>query len=115
MNKSKDSLHHFIFEEDLECQLNKPMPIRGNLVHLNQTFQLAMQHQTLPNVLKIALGELMAASALLAATLKMQGALVLQLQSQGALKLLVVECNQDLNLSLSMRATAKWDEHLKMN
>ena len=113
MNKSKDSLHHFIFEEDLECQLNKPMPIRGNLVHLNQTFQLAMQHQTLPNVLKIALGELMAASALLAATLKMQGALVLQLQSQGALKLLVVECNQDLNLSLSMRATAKWDEALK--
>ena len=113
MNKSKDSLHHFIFEEDLECQLNKPMPIRGNLVHLNQTFQLAMQHQTLPNVLKIALGELMAASALLAATLKMQGALVLQLQSQGALKLLVVECNQDLNLSLSIRATAKWDEALK--
>ena len=101
MTNSPDSLHHFLFED----QLNRPMPIRGNLVHLNQTFTLAMQHQSLPLVLKIALGELMAASALLSATLKMDGALVLQLQSKGALKLLVVECSHDLN----MRATAKWD------
>jgi molecular chaperone Hsp33 len=100
-----DSLHHFLFEDQ-----HQPMPIRGNVVHLNQTFQLAMQHQQLPNVLKIALGELMAASALLSATLKMQGALVLQLQSKGALKLLVVECSQDLDIGLKMRATAKWDD-----
>ncbi len=84
------------------------MPIRGNLVHLNQTFALAMQHQILPAVLKQALGELMAASALLSATLKMDGVLVLQLQSKGALKLLVVECSHNLDL----RATAKWDETL---
>jgi molecular chaperone Hsp33 len=77
-------------------------------VHLNQTFTLATQHQTLPQVLKQALGELMAASALLSATLKMEGVLVLQLQSKGALKLLVVECSHDLQL----RATAKWDEAL---
>jgi molecular chaperone Hsp33 len=102
MTNCTDSLQHFLFED----QLNEPMPIRGNLVHLNQTYQLAMQHQHLPNVLKIALGELMAASALLSATLKMEGALVLQLQSKGTLKLLVVECSHDLN----MRATAKWDE-----
>lgn len=107
MNNSHDSLHHFLFENAVSArQSNEPMPIRGNLVHLNQTYQLAMQHQHLPNVLKIALGELMAASALLSATLKMEGALVLQLQSKGALKLLVVECSHNLN----MRATAKWDE-----
>lgn len=104
MTNSIDALHHFLFED----QLNKPMPIRGNLVHLNQTFTLATQHQTLPNVLKQALGELMAASALLSATLKMEGVLVLQLQSKGALNLLVVECSHDLH----MRATAKWDETL---
>ena len=104
MTNSTDTLHHFLFED----KLNHPMPIRGNLVHLNQTFTHAMQHQSLPLVLKIALGELMAASALLSATLKMDGALVLQLQSKGALKLLVVECSHDLN----MRATAKWDETL---
>jgi molecular chaperone Hsp33 len=108
MTNSPDALHHFLFQDQLEDQLNKPMPIRGNLVHLNQTYTLAMQHQQLPAVLKLALGELMAASALLSATLKMEGTLVLQLQSKGALKLLVVECSHDLHL----RATAKWDETL---
>ena len=104
MQNSPDLLRHFLFED----KLNQPMPIRGNLVHLNQTFTLATQNQTLPPVLKIALGELMAASALLSATLKMDGAMILQLQSKGALKLLVVECSHDLH----MRATAKWDETL---
>ena len=104
MKNFNDSLQHFLFEDTV----NQPMPIRGNLVHLNQTFKQVLQHQTLPTVLKQALGELMAASALLSATLKMDGALVLQLQSKGALKLLVVECSHDLN----MRATAKWDETL---
>jgi molecular chaperone Hsp33 len=102
MKNSTDTLHHFIFED----KFNNPMPIRGNLVHLNDTYQQVLQHQTLPTVLKYALGELMAASALLSATLKMDGALVLQIQSKGLLKLLVVECSSDLN----MRATAKWDE-----
>lgn len=90
-----DSLQHFLFENT---------PIRGNIVHLNHTYQQVLQHQILPLVLKQALGELMAASALLSATLKMDGAMVLQLQSKGALKLLVVECSS----SLEMRATAKW-------
>ena len=104
MNNFNDSLQHFLFEDSV----NQPMPIRGNLVHLNQTFQHVLQHQSLPPVLKQALGELMAASALLSATLKMDGALVLQLQSKGALKLLVVECSHDLKI----RATAKWDDTL---
>ena len=96
MEKLNDTLHHFLFDNT---------PIRGNLVRLNDTYQQVLQHQTLPSVLKQALGELMAASTLLSATLKMDGALVLQIQSKGALKLLVVECSSNLN----MRATAKWD------
>lgn len=97
MKNIGDSLQHFLFENT---------PIRGNIVHLNHTYQQVLQHQTLPLVLKQALGELMAASALLSATLKMEGTMVLQLQSKGALKLLVVECSS----TLEMRATAKWDE-----
>ena len=97
MKNFTDTLHHFLFDNTA---------IRGNLVHLNNTYTQVLQHQTLPTVLKHALGELMAASALLSATLKMDGVMVLQLQSKGALKLLVVECSSDLNI----RATAKWDE-----
>lgn len=91
-----DTLQPFLFDQT---------PIRGSVVHLNHTFQLALKHQALPAILKQALGELMAASALLSATLKMEGMMVLQLQSKGALKLLVVECSSDLK----MRATAKWN------
>lgn len=90
-----DTLQRFVFENT---------PVRGNHVNLTSTFQLALNKQHLPAGLKRALGELMAASALLTATLKMNGSLVLQIQSKGALKLLVVECNSDFGI----RATAKW-------
>jgi len=95
MNKLPDTLQRFVFENT---------PIRGNLVNLTSTLQLALNKQHLPAGLKRALGELMAASALLTATLKMSGSLVLQIQSKGALKLLVVECNSEFGI----RATAKW-------
>lgn len=91
---STDQLHPFIFEQSA---------VRGNCVHLDQSLFSALEHQTLPPALKKAIGEFTAASVLLTATLKMQGKLILQLQSQGALQLLVVECTSDLNI----RATAK--------
>ncbi len=96
MNNPQDVLHHFLFDNT---------PIRGNIAKLDQTYSDALQHQSLPLVLAKALGELMTASALLISTLKMEGVLILQLQSKGLLKLLVVECNADLD----MRATAKWN------
>ena len=96
MNKNLDTLHRFIFENT---------PVRGNIVNLTNTFQLALNKQQLPAGLKRALGELMAASALLTATLKMNGSLVLQIQSKGVLKLLVVECTSEFGI----RATAKWN------
>lgn len=94
--ETHDTLHPFIFEQT---------DIRGNLAHLNQSYTEALAHQTLPLVIRLALGELMAASTLLTSTLKMDGAMVLQIQTSGQLKLLVVECSSKLEL----RATAKWD------
>lgn len=54
-------------------------------------------------------GELTAAAVLSAATLKLDGSLVLQIQGSGAIRLLVVECGGDLKLS----ATAKWEGPLR--
>ena len=99
MKINQDTLQRFVFENT---------PVRGNLVNLTQTFQQALNQQQLPKGLRHALGELMAASALLSATLKMNGALVLQIQSKGLLKLLVVECTSDLEGAIKIRATAKW-------
>ncbi len=97
--KYHNTLQRFIFEAH---------PIRGNIVQLNSTYTDALAHHNYPAVLRNALGELMAAAALLVSTLKMQGALVLQIQGSGALKLLVVECKSNLE----MRATAKFSDEL---
>jgi molecular chaperone Hsp33 len=99
--KDQDQLFRFVFDNT---------PIRGNTVRLHQTFNNALQHESYPPVLRAALGELMAAAALLAATLKLDnGALILQIQGKGPLNLLVVECSA----SLQMRATAKWKGELE--
>lgn len=93
-DRNQDQLHPFIFEQSA---------VRGNCVQLDQSLLTALEHQTLPPALKKVIGEFTAASVLLTATLKMQGKLILQLQSQGALQLLVVECTSQLNI----RTTAK--------
>src|SRR5206468_1453829 len=54
------------------------------------------------------LSELLAASALLASTLKFAGSLIVQLQGDGPVRLLVVECDASLNL----RATAQWSDEI---
>jgi molecular chaperone Hsp33 len=95
MKADPDTLTRFLFEH---------AAIRGELVHLDATWQAVLEHHDYPPVLRQAMGELMAAAALLAATLKLKGSLVLQIQGKGPITLLVVECTGDL----TMRATAKW-------
>lgn len=94
-----DILSRFIFENT---------PIRGEIVRLEATWQTVLERHDYPVALRNILGELMAAAALLTATLKLDGALVLQIQGDGLVSLLVVECNSDM----TMRATAKWSEEL---
>lgn len=91
-----DSLQRFIFEH---------APIRGEMVQLAATWQAVTERHDYPAPLRQVLGELMAAGALLAATLKFNGTLILQLHGNGPVKLIVVECSSDH----AMRATAKWD------
>lgn len=91
-----DSLQRFIFEH---------APIRGEMVQLAATWQAVTERHRYPGPLRQVLGELMAAGALLAATLKFNGTLILQLHGNGPVKLIVVECSSDH----AMRATAKWD------
>lgn len=99
MKSSSDSLRRFLFEH---------APIRGEIVRLDATWQSVIERHNYPPVLRDLMGELCAAAVLLAATLKLQGAMVLQIHGKGAVKLLVVECSGDLEL----RATAKWEGEL---
>lgn len=94
-----DSLQRFIFED---------APVRGELVHLDATWRAVLERHDYPPQLQDMLGEMMAASALLSATLKFTGSLIMQIQGSGAVKLLVVECTSEQ----TMRATAKWSGEL---
>jgi len=95
MKTQSDSLQRFIFEH---------AQIRGERVHLDAAWRTVLDNHDYPPALCQMMGELTAAAVLLAATLKLDGSLVLQIQGSGAIKLLVVECSGDMKL----RATAKW-------
>ncbi len=94
-----DSLQRFLFEST---------PVRGQLVHLDATWRAVLERHEYPPPLRNLLGELMAAGALLSATLKFEGALIMQMQGQGPVKLVVVEVTSEGTL----RATASWDGEL---
>lgn len=93
----RDNLQKFMFEN---------AGVRGELVELPNTWQQILSHQAYPPAVKTVLGELLAASALLSSNLKFNGTMVMQIHGDGPVKLLVVECDADLNL----RATAKMRE-----
>ncbi len=82
--------------------------VRGEIVHLDATWKAVMKRHDYPLALRTVLGELMAAAALLSATLKFSGSLIMQIQGGGPVKLLVVECGADL----TMRAMAHWEGDL---
>lgn len=81
-------------------------PVRGEAVQLTQAWKRITAHHDYPPPVMRLLGEMTAATALLASNIKFDGTLILQIHGDGPVKLLVVECQADLR----MRATAKLRE-----
>ena len=97
-----DSLQRFVFEH---------ARVRGELVRLHESWREVQRRRDYPEPLRSLLGELTAASVLLAATVKFEGGtLVLQVQAGRPVSLLVVECQADL----SLRAMARWEGELPL-
>ena len=69
---------------------------RIQAVRLESAWQTGLAHQQYPECIRSLLGELTAASILLATNIKFQGSVVLQLQGDGPVSLIVVECTSDL-------------------
>jgi molecular chaperone Hsp33 len=93
----RDCLHRFVFER---------FPIRGHLVHLDAAWQALIEQQRYPAPVRDILGEAVAASLLLAATIKFEGVLSLQLQGEGSLYLLLAQCTS----GLGVRGLARYRE-----
>lgn len=68
-------------------------PVRGEIVQLEQTLADIFDRHDYPLVIKKLLAELLIASVLLTATLKLQGRLSLQARGNGSLKMIMAECN----------------------
>ena len=73
-------------------------PVRGHWVRLGSSWRELCLHQPHPPAVEALLGECVTAAVLLAATLKFQGTLTLQLAGSGCLGLLVAQCTHDFRL-----------------
>jgi molecular chaperone Hsp33 len=92
-----DSLTPFVFEN---------AAVRGAYVSLPVTAREVLACHPYPPAVARVLGELLAACALLASTIKFEGSLIAQLSGDGPVRLLVVECSH----TLQMRAMAQWND-----
>jgi molecular chaperone Hsp33 len=97
-NASMSDLHKFIFDG---------LPVRGMLVRLTDGWKEVLARRATsgawPQPVQAMLGEMAAAATLLQANLKFNGALILQVQGDGPVKLAVAESLSDLRF----RVTAK--------
>lgn len=96
----KDQLYRFLFEE---------LGIRGELVYLDNSFQTALSNHDYPPVVAEQLGQVLATSLLLSATLKFDGSLILQVQGSGPISLLVAHANDQQDV----RGMAHWEGDVK--
>ncbi len=99
MIQDNDRLHRFIIETT---------NVRGETVHLNATWQAILERADYPDNVKRILGEALAACALLAATIKFDGSLILQIRGNGPLHLLVAQTTS----TGAMRAIARWNDEV---
>lgn len=78
-----DTLQRFLFEN---------AAIRGELVQLDASWQATLERHDYPEAVRGPLGEMMVAGVLLAATMKFEGNITLQVRGNGPISMLVVDC-----------------------
>lgn len=99
INAAPDQVRRFILENQ---------PVRGYWVELESAWQALRAHQQYTPAVQNLLGEAVSASVLLAATLKFEGTLTLQLEGKGDVRLLVAQCSNDFKV----RAVARLSEEV---
>lgn len=99
---SLDSLQVFVFDG---------APVRGEIVNIRDSWQAILARKDYPPAVKKLLGDLVAAGVLLCGTLKFNGSMIIQAQGNGAVRLLVLECNEHLVI----RATAKLNDDIDLS
>ncbi len=93
--RNNDQLIRFLFDATT---------VRGEWVRLSATWQTLLERKAYPPLVQELLGQAAAAAVLLAATVAVEGSLILQIQGKGPMTLLVVQVDAGLRL----RGMANW-------
>jgi molecular chaperone Hsp33 len=91
----RDILHRFLIEDS---------DVRGECVHLDATWRAIQDNNDYPSAVRKVLGEAVTALTLLAATIKFDGSISLQITGDGPLYLLIAHCTSDG----TVRGLARW-------
>jgi len=89
MQTANDQLMRFIFTQQA---------VRGAIVKLNSSYQAALINHQYPGEVASLLGKSLAAVTMLISTIKFKGRLIIQLQTNGIVKTLVAQSNQQLQI-----------------
>jgi molecular chaperone Hsp33 len=81
-----DLLRRFLFEDS---------GVRGEWIKLTESWQEARKHQQGPQTAQLQLGQALAAVVMLSATIKFNGSIILQTQSDGDIRTLVAQSTHD--------------------
>lgn len=95
---SRDQIRRFVFDDT---------PIRGQWIGLDQSLVQSSQHLDAEAYAHRLLGDALSAVCLLAATLKFDGHITLQIRGQGALHLLVAQATQNLEIRGLVRQNSR--------
>ncbi len=94
-----DTLQRFLFENS---------HVRGIFIHLGNSYQTALGRYDYPAEVGKQLGQALVASSLLSSTIKFDGSLIMQTQSNGPINMLVAQSNNQRQI----RGLARWQTEI---
>ena len=103
-----DTLQRFLFEH---------AAIRGEVVQIDAAWLAMLERHDYPPAVREPLGQLLAAGVLLAATMKFNGSITMQVRGDGPINLLVVDCSpqhgeDEAGPLYHVRGMASWKEEV---
>lgn len=104
--QDNDKLYRFLFQN---------RAVRGEWVRLNNAFTETLNTHHYPKAVQNLLGEMLVATSLLTATLKFEGTITVQIQGDGALKLAVVNGNEQQQFRALARVEGEIADNASLN
>ena len=98
--QTSDVLNRYLFDD---------LHVRGELVQLSESYQQIIAKHNYPKGVQVLLGELLAATCLLTATLKFEGEITVQLQGDGPISYMSINGNnrQEMRGIARLRETSE--------